>query len=177
MITAGSITLRRWRDDDLDALAALNADPRVAAWLGGAIDREASARSLRWFEESFDRGDPSLWCVVNTEDGEFLGCVGLALLGDDLPLAGRFELVWRLRPEHWGRGVATAAASAALDHSHDAIDRRELVAFTSASNLASRRVMERLGMTWRSAEDFDHPRLTATDPLRPHVVYRFVDPA
>ena len=35
--------------------------------------------------------------------------------------------------------------------------------------------MERIGMTYEEADDFDHPQLEETDPLRPHVLYRISD--
>ena len=54
----------------------------------------------------------------------------------------------------------------------------EIVAFTVPANLASRRVMEKLGMTRDPAEDFDfeHPRLQPGHPLRRHVLYRLWRP-
>jgi RimJ/RimL family protein N-acetyltransferase len=47
------------------------------------------------------------------------------------------------------------------------------VAFTVPLNRRSRAVMERLGMRRKAADDFEHPRLPAGDPLRLHVLYRF----
>jgi RimJ/RimL family protein N-acetyltransferase len=49
--------------------------------------------------------------------------------------------------------------------------RPEIVSFTSVVNEASRRVMERLGMTHDPQEDFDHPSVS-DGPLRRHVLYR-----
>jgi RimJ/RimL family protein N-acetyltransferase len=48
----------------------------------------------------------------------------------------------------------------------------EIVSFTTAGNLRSRRVMETLGMKRDPADDFDHPGLPEGHPLRPHVLYR-----
>ena len=48
----------------------------------------------------------------------------------------------------------------------------EIVAFTARDNVRSRRVMQKLGMTRDASDDFDHPRLSAGDPLRSHVLYR-----
>jgi ribosomal-protein-alanine N-acetyltransferase len=48
----------------------------------------------------------------------------------------------------------------------------EIVSFTAARNRRSRRVMERLGMRWDPAEDFDHPLLREDERLRRHVLYR-----
>jgi len=55
----------------------------------------------------------------------------------------------------------------------------KIVAFTVPANLASRRVMEKLGMTRDPAEDFDfvHPRRRLLHPLRRHVLYRLRRPA
>ncbi len=47
-----------------------------------------------------------------------------------------------------------------------------LVSFTVPSNLPSRRVVEKLGMTHTPSEDFDHPALPPGHPLRRHVLYR-----
>lgn len=48
----------------------------------------------------------------------------------------------------------------------------EIVSFTSATNLRSRAVTERLGMRRDPAEDFDYPELPENHPLRRHVLYR-----
>jgi RimJ/RimL family protein N-acetyltransferase len=48
----------------------------------------------------------------------------------------------------------------------------ETVSFTTVANDASRRVMERIGMTRHPADEFDHPRQPAGHPLRPRVLYR-----
>jgi len=47
-----------------------------------------------------------------------------------------------------------------------------LVSFTAPANLRSRRVMEKIGMTRDSSDDFEHPNLPEAHPLRPHVLYR-----
>jgi ribosomal-protein-alanine N-acetyltransferase len=50
------------------------------------------------------------------------------------------------------------------------------VSMTAVGNWPSRRVMERLGMTRDPADDFEHPRVPAGDPLRAHVLYRIQRP-
>jgi RimJ/RimL family protein N-acetyltransferase len=63
-----------------------------------------------------------------------------------------------------------------MEHFPDRLTRaesdEEIVSFTSAANVRSRAVMERIGMTHEEADDFDHPELNETDFLRPHVLYR-----
>ena len=81
------------------------------------------------------------------------------------------EVGWRLAGVEWGNGYATEGARAALAFAFDDLRLDEVVSFTSVVNERSRRVMERLGMTHESSDDFDHPSVS-DGPLRPHVLYR-----
>ena len=80
------------------------------------------------------------------------------------------EVAWRLQQRYWRQGYATEAAHAAIEDAFLRIGLTDIVAFTALINLASARVMEKLGMA-RSIE-FDHPRVAADNPLRRHVLYR-----
>jgi RimJ/RimL family protein N-acetyltransferase len=82
------------------------------------------------------------------------------------------EIGWRLAAEYWGRGLATEGARAALRFGFERLKMSEIVSFTVPENGASRRVMEKLGMTRDAADDFDHPLLAEGHPLRRHVLYR-----
>ena len=78
------------------------------------------------------------------------------------------EVGWRLARSAWGHGYATEAATAALARGLQEVD--SVVSTTALTNVRSQRVMERLGM--RRELEFDHPRVPAGHPLRPHVLYR-----
>jgi len=82
------------------------------------------------------------------------------------------EIGWRLAIESWGKGYATEAARASLDHGFGDLGLNEIVSFTVPDNSRSRRVMERIGMIHNSADDFDHPSLEEGHRLRRHVLYR-----
>ena len=72
----------------------------------------------------------------------------------------------------WGQGYATEAAAAALEDGFGRLGLDEIVAYTTPVNHRSRAVMARLGMSRDPDEDFDHPRVPETHPLRRHVLYR-----
>jgi ribosomal-protein-alanine N-acetyltransferase len=61
---------------------------------------------------------------------------------------------------------------AALRFGFDTLGLDEIVSFTTASNMPSRRVMERIGLTHDPRDDFDHPSLPVGHKLRRHVLYR-----
>jgi ribosomal-protein-alanine N-acetyltransferase len=113
-----------------------------------------------------------LWAVEAPGATDFVGFVGLDAPGYETPFTPCVEVGWRLARAHWGRGYATEAASAALEHGFTAVGLEEIVSFTAPVNRRSRAVMERLGMTRDPADDFDHPNVPVGHPLRRHVLYR-----
>ncbi len=166
------VLLREWLDADLEPFAELNADPRVAEFLGAPLDRAASDALIDRIVARWASDGHGLWAVERRDDGAFLGFVGLAAPSFEAAFTPCVEVGWRLAPAAWGHGYATEAARAALRFGFTDLGLAEIVSFTTVANVRSRAVMERLGMTRDPADDFDHPRLGEDDPLRPHVLYR-----
>lgn len=166
------LLLRGWRPADREPFAALNADPDVAEFLAGPLDREQSDALVDRIEQGFvDRGF-GFWAVEVAATGAFVGFTGLSVPSFDAHFTPAVEIGWRLARTAWGYGYATEAARAALRHGFDECGLDEVVSFTTVANARSRAVMQRLGMTRDAADDFDHPRLAADHPLRRHVLYR-----
>jgi RimJ/RimL family protein N-acetyltransferase len=166
------LLLREWRDEDRQPFAELNADPRVAEFLGQPLDRAASDALVDRIVAHWAADGHGQWAVERVEDGGFLGFTGLAAPSFETAFTPCVEVGWRFAATAWGHGYATEAARAALRFGFEDLDLDEIVSFTTVANVRSRAVMERLGMTSDPADDFDHPRLKADDPLRPHVLYR-----
>jgi ribosomal-protein-alanine N-acetyltransferase len=166
------LVLRRWRLDDLDAYAALNADPVVMEYFPAMLTREQSRDELTRFDARFDERGYSLWAVDVPGVAAFVGFVGLNLTTWDAPFTPAVEVGWRLARAHWGRGYATEGARAAVRYGFEVVGLDEIVSFTTPANVRSWRVMERIGMTRDPADDFDHPLIPIGHPLRRHVLYR-----
>jgi RimJ/RimL family protein N-acetyltransferase len=172
VIETPRLLLRGWRDGDVPLWMQMNADPRVREFFAGPYDREADEDRAREIRQQLER-DGCGWWVLEVKGGPALA--GVVVLQDvpfQAPFTPAFEIGWRLAFDAWGRGYATEAATAALRFAFDRLGKREVVALTAAANLRSRRVMERLGMTYDPADDFEHPRIEAGHWLRPHVLYR-----
>lgn len=171
------LVLRAWREADLPAFAALNADPAVMEFMPGRLDRAASDAMVGRLRTAWDQHGLGVWAVEAPGVAGCVGCVGLAVPRFQAAFTPCVEILWRLSSAHWGCGYATEAARAALAFGFDTFDLPEIVAFTVPANRPSRAVMERLGMQTRSpADDFDHPGLPAGHPLRRHVLYRLLRP-
>jgi RimJ/RimL family protein N-acetyltransferase len=110
-----------------------------------------------------------LWAVEITGESLFAGFIGLMIPAFTAPFTPCVEIGWRLAAEHWGRGYAVEGARAVVDCAFGELGLDEIVSFTVPANLRSRRVMEKIGMTHDSADDFDHPRGHGR-----HVLYRIV---
>lgn len=170
------LTLRRWRDEDRAPFAALNADPEVMRNLPAPLSRTESDAFVDRIEANFIERGYGLWVV---EPGGTSGCVGYVGLWPapaTLPVAPAVEVGWRLAASSWGQGYAPEAARAALADGFDRLRLDAVVSFTWEGNMASRRVMEKLGMTHDPADDFDHTNLPVGHRLRPHVLYRLQKP-
>ena len=169
------ICLRRWRDEDREAFAAMNSDARVMEFFRSRLSRIESDAMVDRIQEHFSERDFGLWAVEVPDVAPFIGFAGLTVVAAP-PFSARFtpcvEVGWRLAFEHWGHGYATEAARLALGYGFRTIALPEVVSFTSATNQRSRAVMERLGMRRDPAEDFDYPSLPEGHPLRRHVLYR-----
>jgi ribosomal-protein-alanine N-acetyltransferase len=171
-LTTPRLLLRHWRAADLEPFAALNSDPAAMEFLGPCLSRSESDALARRAEDALTRRGFGFWAVEVRESGLFAGFVGLSVPGFEAHFTPCVEVGWRLAPAFWGRGYATEAARACLEFGFRTRGLREIVAFTVRANRRSRAVMERLGMRYDPAGDFEHPRLAPGDPLRAHVLYR-----
>jgi RimJ/RimL family protein N-acetyltransferase len=165
-----SVTLRQWRDSDLEAYAAMNADPEVMRHFPSLLSREESRASMQRQRAFIRQQGWGLWAL--DVDGDFAGFTGLAIPRFNAPFVPCVEIGWRLRREYWGRGIAYQGALRALEYGFNVLKLPEIVSFTAVVNSRSRRLMERLEFVYDSANDFDHPSIAEGHQLRRHVLYR-----
>jgi RimJ/RimL family protein N-acetyltransferase len=173
-LSTSRLLLRPWRDDDLPAFAALNADPRVMEFFPKPLAAAESDELASRIRENCDSRGFGLWAVEISCGAPFIGYVGLNIPRFEAHFTPCIEIGWRLALEQWGNGYATEAARAAVRFGFEQLGLNEIVSFTVPENIRSRRVMERLGMTHDPADDFDHPVLPPGDRLRRHVLYRLL---
>lgn len=164
--------LRPWRDEDVEFLAAMNADARVMEHFPALLSRQETEEQMARLRAHFAQHGWGLWALEVPGVTPFAGFVGLNTVPFTAPFTPAVEVGWRLAPERWGYGYATEGARAALGVAFHQLGLAEVVSFTVPANVRSRRVMERLGMHHAPADDFEHPRLPPGHPLRRHVLYR-----
>ena len=139
-LTTERLTLRGWRDDDLDAYAEITADPEVMRFMGGALDRAATWREIALFAGHWELRGFGLWAVER--EGALIGRVGL-WRPEGWP---GLEVGWLLGRSAWGHGYATEAAQTTVGYAFDELGADRLISLIAPDNVASQRVAERLGM-------------------------------
>ena len=166
------LRLREWGNGDRDDFYAIMNTPSVMAHLGGVQTPEgwgAAYQRIAGFTRDFGH---TFWIVEDQASGEILGFCGLKRVNapGTHDLTGQMEIGWRLRESAWGKGIAREAAIASLDLAFSRFAAPHVIAITTAGNLASQRLMERLGMARRADLDFTDTRFGPE--LNPQMIWR-----
>jgi RimJ/RimL family protein N-acetyltransferase len=156
VILTDRFRLRRWRDSDRDAFAALNADPDVSRDLGGPLGRAESDAKLNRYMATFEHHGFCRWLVEDLNQ-QFLGYAGVMPSRPGHPLGAHFDIGWRLVRPARGRGYATEAAKASLQDAFERVHLTEVLAYTSADNVPSQAVIKRLNMQRAASLDYSEP--------------------
>lgn len=172
MIETARLVLRQWNDEDVDAWADMNADPKVMEFFPGVMPRERSYEQAALMRADLAKNGYGWFVMERKDEPGFAGIMALDDIRHDMPFRPLREIGWRLPVRSWGHGYATEAAQALLRLAFDELQWPEVVAMTAEINVRSRRVMERLRMTHDPADDFDHPRVPDGMAIKRHVLYR-----
>jgi ribosomal-protein-alanine N-acetyltransferase len=142
------LLLRQFTPADLDAYAErIFADPQVTRFLPrrDIPPRERTERVLKYFGEHWQKHGFGDWAVTDRVDGQLIGQCGLNLV----PEAGEVEVEYSLAKAYWGWGIATEAARASVRFGFETLRLERIIALADPQNIASRRVMEKVGLTYQ----------------------------
>jgi RimJ/RimL family protein N-acetyltransferase len=157
VIDTEHLRLRRLRPSDEPDLVALDGDPEVMKYVGSPpgprAAHDTAERMRQWMRAEHD--PLGFWVVESRAEGRFLGLCALIRMpaGDDI------ELAYRVARAAWGRGIASEAAGALVDHALATLGLPRLVAVTYPDNRASQRVLEKLGFTRDGLVDYKGARV------------------
>lgn len=140
MIQTTRCDLMALRADDLEHVVRLYTDADVRRFLGGPVDEQTMRSRFPAILEP-DTSTQRLAVRIKT-DGSFAGLVTLSPHHDGVDT----EVSYQFLPEWWGQGYATEAVQAVVTHAltHSGLPR--VIAETQTANIASCRLLERIGM-------------------------------
>src|SRR6267154_4000908 len=100
-LSSDRICLRRWRDEDREAFAAMNSDARVMEFFRSPLGRVESDAMVDCIRTHFSEHGFGLWAIEVPDVAPFVGFAGLAWARFSAPFTPCVEAGWRLAFEHW----------------------------------------------------------------------------
>src|SRR5712692_4273267 len=154
------LLLRHHVEADLDPFCEMMADPEFRRLSGGRpLSREEAEKSFRSIvvgqEVRLWPKPMGLWATVFKPEGRYIGRCGIyPHRGDDtVVIPGEGVLAFYLARPYWGQGLATEAGRAFIEFGFSELGLSRIVAGANVKNLASNRVLQKLGFVWvRSGE-------------------------
>jgi len=139
------LLMRGFREEDLDAWAAICVDDEVTRWVGDpdGLSREDAWRRMAYFVGHWELRGCGNWALVERETGVLVGRAGL-FYPEAWP---GLEVGWLVGREHWGRGYAPEAGRASMEWARTELGADHVISLIEDDNHRSARVAEKLGMT------------------------------
>lgn len=158
------LILRTIEEGDAAEQFRLLNTPTVMARLGGVKElheiEAKHAKSMAWYAQfGF-----SFLFMIEKASGEMVGHCGIKRVDNLLASnIGDHEIGWLVREDRWRMGYAEEAMRAVIDWAFGRVGAPHVVALTSAINVPSWKLMEKLGMQRREDLDFDDPAFPPED--------------
>ena len=148
------LTLREYRVEDFDAFADHLSNAESSAYLGSA-DRQTAWRIFSSHAGFWLLNGAGWWSIEDRQTGQLVGSVGgFYRCGSTV-----MEMGWNTYRAFWGKGIANEAAVAVLKYAFEVRREPKVRALVDSGNEASRRVAERLGMTYEMETELNGKRI------------------
>jgi len=140
------LLLRQFTMDDLDDLYFIYSHPDLSKYLSNEqpLRLDQTRAAINSIIESWQQHKFGVWAVVYKKHRKLIGHCGLKFL-ENTP---EVQIGYLLLKDYWRRGLGTEAAAAVLKYGFDVVKLERIVAIAKPENIASRRVMEKVGMKY-----------------------------
>ncbi len=142
------LILRRITLADAPLILDLNSDPEIVKYVD-----EPTLKTVEQAEEIIAniilpqyKNNLGRWAIHTKDDMDFIGWCGLKYR----PELDEIDLGYRLVQKAWGIGYATEAAQHSLQYGFKVLDLKLITGRTHIENLASIKVLEKIGMDFIS---------------------------
>lgn len=138
------LRLRDFTPDDLDDLFQIYSNPEVMKYIGKGVRTKDETQSalvsmIKHWEHGF-----GMWAMIHKQSDKMIGRCGLCFLDNTLEV----ELGYALDLPYWNMGLATEVSLASLKYGFEEIGLERIVAIAKPENIASQRVMQKVGMKY-----------------------------
>lgn len=150
MIETERLILRRYTHEDIEAAYQMNLDPEVSRYTGdgGVHNREEIRRMItEHVMGDYETHGFGRFAVIYKPDNVYIGFSGLKFLEDYQEV----DLGYRFVRKYWGKGIATESGLASIAYGFETLKLDHIIGLVYPENVASVRVLEKLGFEWEKA--------------------------
>jgi len=144
ILETSRLRLRRFRDDDANAVFAIIGDRVAMQFYPKTFGREDAKQWVARNQRRYREDGYGLFAVTLKDSEEVIGDCGI--IKQNVEGETAMEVGYHFRRDQWGRGYATEAARACMGLAFDAFGADKVISLIRPENLPSRRVAERNGM-------------------------------
>ncbi|OIV43865.1 GNAT family N-acetyltransferase [Flavobacterium johnsoniae] len=152
------LLLREVLFSDVDGMFELDSNPNVHIYLGNkpVTTIEQSAAYIENLQQQYKDFGTGRWAVILKETNEFIGWSGIKFITDEINNHKNFyEIGYRFIEKHWGKGYATEAGKAFIDHAFNEMKVEAVYAFADEGNDNSRKILEKLGLQFVNSFEYE----------------------
>ncbi|WP_097004500.1 GNAT family N-acetyltransferase [Lacrimispora amygdalina] len=149
IIETEQLILRELTMDDFEAWYQILSDQETMQFYPSAFDKNQTRRWIEWNLINYNKDGFGLWAVILKKSDEFIGDCGITMQniygdGNLLP-----EIGYHINKRFWNNGYASQAAKACLRYIFEKTDYNEVFSYQKWTNIPSRKVAEKIGMSLR----------------------------
>lgn len=137
--------------EDENDLFEMDSDPEVHRFLGNnpVSSLDQIREVIQMLNKQYEQNGIARWAVIHRETDEFIGWAGLKYFGDEGINGHRhfYELGYRFKQKHWGKGYATEASKAILAYGFENLGLSSIYAITDLDHIGSQHVLEKCAFT------------------------------
>ncbi len=141
------LLLRQIHKDDYSDLFLMNSDPQIMRYVGDGStrDQQQMGKELDMLISHYVRNQaPGIWATTLKNGNSFVGASGLVHYDNTTEV----EVGYRFLKQYWNQGYATEASVGLLKYGFETLHLTKIVSSTHPDNIASRRVLEKIGMKY-----------------------------
>lgn len=149
IIETEQLALRELTMNDFQTWHQILSDEETMQYYSRAFDMDKTRSWIDWNLDNYSRYGFGLWAIILKETNQFIGDCGITMQnihgdGNLFP-----EIGYHIDKQFWCKGYASQAAKACLRYAFENMDYNEIFCYQKWTNIPSRKVAEKMGMSLR----------------------------
>ena len=158
LVETERLILRELEYTDENDLFEMDYDPEVKLYIENNTLKSIDeiSKVIEIIKGQYKENGMARWAVVDKLTNEFIGWSGLKYFNKPLNNHNHFyELGFRFKKKHWGKGFATDSSTAILDYGFANLNVDKIFAITNPENVNSKKVLSKLGFNFQETFDYE----------------------